>query len=1097
MCPQPSLSSPHHGREGEISALAPITETCTPRDDVREGKLTDAHFAAQLDKIVRDPDAYPVYGDAEQFFELTYPTSGLRALLTRVFGRLSRSKVEGAERGVVRSETSFGGGKTHGLIATYHLAKGARPSNVEEFVDPGLIPDECQIAAVVGDTLDPSAGLTTNGHHTYTIWGEIAAQLGPDAYKAMEDNEADRTAPGDDVWKRAIGDRPTIIVIDELAAYMRTLTSSGSADVRRMADAIPAFLKRLYEAASSNQNLVVVITFASTRNAFGKETTDLEQAMNEAEGSIRSDETQSVTGRVGSIVKPAEDDEIGEILKRRLFREIDEGAAKTAGDIYRDLYQEIKDRNETLSGGADRPVSYGEQVTRTYPFHPELIRVLDKRLGAIPNFQRARGSLRLLAETVASIYSEDGEAPEIINLADIDLSNTEVRNSLTTGIDRSEFDGVAVADFAGPDSHAAQVDKTRFAGRRPYATRAARTVFIHSLEISGQTGAGIGDWTLGTLATGDDPTVIGEALSELSRTAWYLSEEPGERWRFVTEEQPAKIIASEAKNVPNTAVRAELEARIDKIFAGDGAVQVVLFPSGSGDLPDKTALRLAVVHQDDLTVTSRDATPPPQKLVTYLEKAGASESIRTNRNSICFMVADSGATEQMKTRIKNTLALERIVEDSAKMASFADPVSKKLQNLADQAQMETRIAITRCYKHLYYPYRDQANSNLRHLELSPASQGQQTGSHTAQVVSALESVDKIRTTPLSTDQLKSKAWPKGENSVSTKELAGWFWRDHSAPILLDPTILRDAIRKGVSNNQWVVYDAQSERAFTKDGPPPPVEISGDIQLYEPDAAEELGLSGRAPRVEDAVAVLDDSPSIDGDGLRARLEEATNREPTKGQVTEILARGAEGGDEAKFAVVFGTPSAGAKATIPSDIRKGTLSSMTVLSMEEAMRLSIELPGQTRIRPATGTGAAGVAFQAVIDQINDSPADLVRALEVKAKADPGEGTRDVKLLGMAIAQLPKHEITASIAVEMDFAGLKPGAEIRLNGQASDYQKIEDALIALGAKATDFQGTLTLEFDLGEGVPVEAAEFEAVRKTVVSLDPGELSVTARLVS
>jgi predicted AAA+ superfamily ATPase len=71
---------------------------------VRSGQLTDAHFAAQLDQIVRDPEAYPVYGDPEQFFELTYPTSGLKRLLTRVFGRLTGAKVEGAEHGVVRSE---------------------------------------------------------------------------------------------------------------------------------------------------------------------------------------------------------------------------------------------------------------------------------------------------------------------------------------------------------------------------------------------------------------------------------------------------------------------------------------------------------------------------------------------------------------------------------------------------------------------------------------------------------------------------------------------------------------------------------------------------------------------------------------------------------------------------------------------------------------------------------------------------------------------------------------------------------------------------------------------------------------------------------
>jgi len=60
--------------------------------------------------------------------------------LERSFGRLSGAKVQGAEHGLIRSETSFGGGKTHGLMAVYHLAAGARPSNMSEFVDSDLLP---------------------------------------------------------------------------------------------------------------------------------------------------------------------------------------------------------------------------------------------------------------------------------------------------------------------------------------------------------------------------------------------------------------------------------------------------------------------------------------------------------------------------------------------------------------------------------------------------------------------------------------------------------------------------------------------------------------------------------------------------------------------------------------------------------------------------------------------------------------------------------------------------------------------------------------------------------------------------------------------
>ena len=147
-----------------MAELKPITQTCTPRADVLAGGLSDNHFAAQLDQVVRDPGAYPVYGDPTEFFAITYPTAGLRDLLTRTFGRLSGAKVPGAEHGLIRSETSFGGGKTHGLVGVYHLATGARPLSIGEFVDPALLPDDCQVAGVVADTLDPVNGLVTNVH---------------------------------------------------------------------------------------------------------------------------------------------------------------------------------------------------------------------------------------------------------------------------------------------------------------------------------------------------------------------------------------------------------------------------------------------------------------------------------------------------------------------------------------------------------------------------------------------------------------------------------------------------------------------------------------------------------------------------------------------------------------------------------------------------------------------------------------------------------------------------------------------------------------------------------------------------------------------
>ena len=838
-----------------MADLPSILQTCEPRPDVLGGGLADSHFAAQLDQVVRNPAGYPVYGDPTEFFALTYPTAGLKRLLTRTFGRLSGTKVEGSEHGLIRSETSFGGGKTHSLMAVYHLAKGARPLNIGEFLDPALLPTDCQVAAVVGDTLDPENGLETNGIRSYTMWGEIGAQLGPEAWKVLADSDTQRTAPGKITLQGAVGTRPTVIIIDEIAQYLRQLASSGNPDTRRLGEALPAFLKNLSELASGSPNLVVIITLATRADAYGKETNELEDLLNELGGTFATTlaDAESVLARTQSIVKPADDSEIAEILKRRLFVRIDPDSSRAAGDAYASYYEGLASRGEPLSGGAEAPVTFGEAVASSYPFHPELIRVLDQRIGAIPNFQRARGALRLLAEVIAGIWAETRET-EIINVADIDYGRHDILAHLTHGIGRPEYEPVAQGDFAGPTSRAAAIDASRFAGRLPYATRACATVFTHSLEQVLTAGAGRNDYLLGTLRIGDEPAVIGEALAEVERVAWHLFYD-GLRWRFLTEPNVNAIIAEETKNVPNTRVNAELEDLIRKAFPSAGAIKTKVFVSGPADFPDKAELLLGVFHHDDLDVDSRSVVPPPAKLVEALDHAGLAGGIRTYRNAVLFLAADRDAKESMRDRVRSAIAVAGLVAENSRMQQFSADVQKRLKAAADAAKLDARVAIARCFKHLYIPAADKANSYLRHVELSPKAQGEADKPQTQVIQQVLTDEGKVWTGKIATNYLESKAWPPGIEEVTTEQISDAFWRDHGARLVLDNTLLKDAIRDGVKNGSWVYYDIPAQRVWTVRDAAPPVTLSTESMLYTAGRANELGLLAKELSWSDVAGVL--------------------------------------------------------------------------------------------------------------------------------------------------------------------------------------------------------------------------------------------------
>lgn len=1067
-------------------ALRPIIETCEPRDDVLRGGLTDAHFAAQLDSVVRNPAKYPVYGDPTSFFAVTHPTDGLKRLLTSTFGRLSgkAGQIEGAEHGVVRFQTSFGGGKTHGLIAAYHLANGARPPSIGEFVDPDLLPDQCRVAAVVGDTLDPTTGTDVNGHLVFTMWGAIAAQLGEDAWEKVAEQDARRTAPGTDTWVEILESTPTLVIIDEVAAHIRALSSSGDADLRRQGDAMPGFLFGLFTAAARVDTARVVITLATAADAFASETQAVEKVLDSDTEAAR--ETKSVLGRFREVLVPAAEEEISAILRRRLFASVDETAAAEAADVFAEYYSALEKRGVDLGFSPDLK----ERIHDSYPLHPELVNVLDNRVGTIPQFNRTRGALRLLAESIAAIWKSNSDAV-IVNVADLPLKESAVASALTRGIDREPFAQVLEADVAGSGSHAAGVDKNRFAGARPYATRAATTAFLHSLEQTASRGATLTDVWRGTLVPDDDPDLIQEALTQLDLTAWHLDYD-GARWRFDTEPQPRKIIEDEKGAVPLTRVREELEARINSMFASHGPIKTRIFPKGPESVDDRAELQLAVFHYEDLSVTARDASPPPDDLVAILDTSGVARSNRTFRNGVVFLVADSDQVEAMKGATRWHLAAKRIVDSPDRMNSYADSVRKKIKDIADKAALDSRVAITRCYRHLYYPKADKANSHLRHHELPHTSQGEQEKNQTQVIQQALEALGKIRDTPIAVEFLAKVAGFPKTDPVPTSRVAESFWRDHDADIILNPIRITDAIANGVRNGNWVYYDSESERSYGADSPPPAVKLASTTHLYSREKAEADGLLRRDPSWVDIERELNRAHgSITGTDLRSRLEQTLGYEPTKGSVTEILARVLKQ-EPVPIVVTDGEPTADSKPLPSSTVAKLSLERMTILTRDHAEEIGIEVTSRPTGFRLDAEGTPGPVFGVLTDKLAEL-GEGKKITEVSIQKDLHQGgTAELRTLLSAPPMLPRLDFRVVVEGSGTFPDL--AGEVRvgyLAGSSSDFRKVEKELFNLFDRAQDVVLQVTLTCTADSGIAPGGDEWKSLVSTITDLKPGEIRV------
>lgn len=1054
--------------------MKPITVTCTPREDVLAGKLTDQHFAAQLDAVVRDPDAYPVYGQADAFFALTYPTAGLKELLRRVFGRLSGTS--DGESGVVRAETSFGGGKTHSLIAVHHLAAGATPSNVGEFIDPALVPDGCRSVALVGDALDPVNGTAApGGARALTLWGALAAQLGDDAWQAMHRSDETRTPPGRETLTDVIGATPTVVMIDEIAAYLRTCSQSGDEDVRRMARQIPAFLKTLFEHAMSTPNLVVIITLATAHDAFSEETATVQG------------EIDSVVGRQHGMVQPAENTDIAEIIKRRLFASVDGAAAAETAAEYRATYDKFAGQDEHLAGATSNPEGYASTIEATYPLHPELVRVLDQRLSTIPTFQRTRGALRLLARTVRILWDDPDTAPPTLNVGDLPLDDNDLLRQLTIKLDRSEFQQVADADLVGGDAHAVEVDQKRGSPDR-HAARAATVTFVHSLERTNVVGATRGDVLLGAARPGDDPSTIVDALDDTAAVAWHL-EATGDRWRFTPEPNEKKILAEEtAALLPGGQAGGKVLDEVDDLVlalfrtpsdqTAKTTVKVDVFPtSGLRSVKDEERLHVVVVQPTEITVSDRDALPPGSLLLEARDNYN--DRRRRNRNGIVFVAADQPLLANMHREVARKLAAKRLTDDETRFPGEGNRrLREKIRTAADQADLSAAIAVASCFSHVYWPVSDKTNGHLAHQQLTPAQKGDVATSGTDRVWNLLVQHDLIFDGPVSAAWLKQKGWVNQQPQISTAEVKSHLWRDHGAKIVPTDAQLTKAIAQGAESGEWVYYD-QHSGAFLADEPrgrATPA-IDDNTFLVERRHAEAQGYIAPPVDVSMLLEVLPEpgaDPVVLAD-VRTRIEDARGGHmPTKADLRDVVKSALRTGKVKAY-----KDDDTAVELVPSDLDDIGFDHIRLVRPEQ-----VEDKPRNDLFSAVGTvgEALGKAYARAADLIseNDGFTGIVQ-LAVTFDLDPsGTRARAALTIPSMVQSLPLTvdlEIAAELADELGTATVEVKADKASLGVA---KPLIERLVAAAGKCSG-RIRFTLAFD--EPIATDQQQWTALRQTLTT--------------
>ncbi len=774
-----------------MSDLTPWRDIAQPRRDIADGSFDESLFAADLGLVDRGRGPAD-YLDPVTFCEKTYLTASLKAALVELGSRLSG---DSSAAGVYRLQTEFGGGKTHTLLAAYHLF--GTPDRVSgtpmaEEIGAALgqpIPKATVVvldgsAIVAGRAEKTSAGLAL-----HTLLGHLAYRLGgPSAYADVADQ--DKALLGTATYQLADlleAHTPCLILLDETLEYLNKALEVR-AHQGNLAGTTLTFIKELCTAAANVPGAAIVATLTSSR---------LEDYAS-VSGEEMQERLSKVVGRTENIVTPVEGDDIFPILHRRLFASIgDDADRRRTANAYADYYESLGDAVPV----AFREASYRDRLATAYPFHPELVDILTNRWGSLSGFRRTRGALRTLAHTVKALCQRNNQAP-LIHPGDVALADPGIRAEVLRFAGES-YKAALNADIIRSDSKAAEEDRRRGGQVQDLriATGLATTAFLNSFGSDRVLGASAAQMAIGVGRPGLSKGLIEDVRDGLESTLWYMRLEGG-RYRFTTEPNLNKVVLEREGAIAEDQVETLVRAAIAAAAPGDTVLRIEPRVESSVDLPDDARLTLGILDAQLVVGTDR-TTDTLRTAKDILEHRGS--AWRANKNAAMLVAADGPTISKARGSARTLAALRDIKDDRHRLGRFnaeqREQLEKRLTAAEERLPQQTAMA----YRHLLLLSKGtNGGAELEQIDLGPSRVDAKIGQR---VLEYLRGTDRLAETALAPAALLASRFgllPDGTDAVELDTLLGYFGRLTSLPKLASPDVLRSALVEGVAQGLFAL-----------------------------------------------------------------------------------------------------------------------------------------------------------------------------------------------------------------------------------------------------------------------------------------------------
>lgn len=782
----------------------PWREVIQPHEDVLNGTFTAAEFAADLHKVHTGEVSAVEYADPIEFFNRTFLTEGLSDLLSRA---LKRFGGDDNASPVVNLQTNFGGGKTHSMLALYHLfsgrAKTEFPQDVQELIvgsgNPSMDTLGVRRAVLVGTYLRPgTVDEKPDGTRVHTLWGELAWQLGGrEAYELVAAADRTGTNPGESLHTLLRQYSPALILIDEWVAYARQLVGTTGLPAGSFETQF-TFAQTLTEAVRATPGTMLLVSIPASEEAAAGESNDVE--VGGAHGREALKNLQNVIGRMADQWRPSTKEESFEIVRRRVFRDPDADqmrAISATARLFADMYRQ--NNTHFPSDAATSSNAYEERIKRSYPLHPELMDRLYEDWSALERFQRTRGVLKLVSSIVSTLWAGNDTSPMIMP-GTVPVGNNAVNADLTQYLDDA-WKPIIDKDIDGSDSTAADVDKQKPAlGARAVTQRIARTIFVGAAPRRTHKGLDKQYVWLGTAMPGDPLGNFGSALEQLSQRSTYFYEENGHYW-FDTQPSVAKTASDYAERLreDTEVVWNEVVSRLQRLAKPNGSFQRVhAAPESSGDIPDQETTALVIVHPKYAFSRKGGVSDAGQWAHDAVEARGAAS--RTYRNTLVFLAADSAELDTLNAAVRSYLAWKKVESDADSLNLSAQQAR---QATANRKRFDDSVndKIRTVYCHILYPDMDDATQpfTIEHEKMNSGGATLVEGVEKQLKRSALL-VTQLGPETLGmtlSDQLRA-LWEK-DGEITVGELWGYFTRFPYMMRLANRRVLDSAIEEATQS----------------------------------------------------------------------------------------------------------------------------------------------------------------------------------------------------------------------------------------------------------------------------------------------------------